>query len=99
MPGGGIRDASGGLHSVLVTPVSIQWLADCGFAFGYTRRDLVPAIVMLPLWETVDLQDSIVRTGAPVKVTTAVFATGDTATEMASRWTGRWRAGPAGRAA
>jgi hypothetical protein len=93
------EDASSGLHTILVTQVFIPSLADCGFAFGYTRRDLVPAVVMLSLWETLDLQDSVLRTGAPVEVTEPVVATGNTATEMASRWTRQWRTGSAGRAA
>ena len=89
------EDASSGLHTILVTQVFIPSLADCGFAFGYTRRDLVPAIVTLSLWETLDLQDSVLRTGEPVEVTTTVFAIGDVATQMASRWTRQWRAGRA----
>jgi hypothetical protein len=82
-------------HTVLVSRILISPMIYRAFAFGHTRGERLPVVVMGMQDELLRLRDVILSTGAPVELTSTVVATGDTAVAMAARWTLDRRARPA----
>ena len=89
-------------RTVLVSQVFISPMLYRGFAFGHTRGEPLPVIVMGTQNELLRLRDVILTTGAPVEFiskVSEVVASGDTALEMAGRWARQRRTGLVGQAA